>query len=289
MASLCISCSGGGALGVGPAKFLSNLENDLGKKINTITAGYAGTSTGAILAACLNEGMSAGDILQLYKDNLDDIFKEYSCWQKIKKHPCPKYDNSALKKLLQEKLVGKCSDWKKPIFIPTFDMIRMSNPEKIFDIGDSDIDKWFAVLASTSSETYFFPAGDKQNYIDGGNFANNPIAILAAGMHAYKPSGIIKILHLDTGMTLNKTGDGGNKNLLQWGVYVMDNLVARSNQSSTYIAQQWLGEKNVFNASPSVTHGYAMDKVKYIDEIINIWDEYYKSVKPELLKFINTI
>ena len=48
-------------------------------------------------------------------------------------------------------------------------------------------------------------------------------------------------------------------------------------------------EKNVFNASPSVTHGYAMDKVKYIDEIINIWDEYYKSVKPELLKFINTI
>ena len=101
--------------------------------------------------------------------------------------------------------------------------------------------------------------------------------------------GIIKILHLDTGMTLNKTGDGGNKNLLQWGVYVMDNLVARSNQSSTYIAQQWLGEKNVFNASPNVTHGYAMDKVKYIDEIINIWDEYYKSMKPELLKFINTI
>lgn len=291
MKPLAISCSGGGALGIGPARLLSNIECDIGKKISSMSVGYAGTSTGAILAGCLDEEISALDIFDMYKNNLKKIFTKYGVIDKVKKYPCPTYDNSYLKKLLKEKLVGKMSDWKKPIFIPSFNIISVSNPEKVFDRGDSDVDKWFSVLASTSAETYFFPAGNDMSLIDGGNFANNPIAILAAGMNDARKSSYgrnIKILHLDTGMTIDKKGTGGNKNTIEWAVYIFKKLVARSNQSATYIAKQFLGEENVCVASPVVKKEYDMDDLDCTDEIVNIWDNYYKNNKDSILKFVQS-
>lgn len=56
MKKLTISVSGGGALGIGPLAFMCRLESDLrGKKLADISYAYAGTSTGAIIAAGLAE------------------------------------------------------------------------------------------------------------------------------------------------------------------------------------------------------------------------------------------
>ena len=118
---LCISVEGGGALGIGPLAFMCRMEQDLGKKLSELSVAFSGTSTGAIIAACLAEGMSAHDIFDLYKNNLKKIFTKYS-WYKRLSPTCPTYDNSNLKKLLQKNLKGKCSDWKKPIYISTTHM-----------------------------------------------------------------------------------------------------------------------------------------------------------------------
>lgn len=95
--------------GIGPLKFLTRLEEDLGKKICNISCAYAGTSTGSIIAAGLNEGYSAHELFDLYKNNLKKIFTKYS-WYKRLDPKCPTYDNANLKKLLKDKFVRK--DWR---------------------------------------------------------------------------------------------------------------------------------------------------------------------------------
>jgi len=67
---LAISVNGGGALGIGPLAFMCRLEQDTGKKLGDLAVAFAGTSTGAIIAAGLDEGYSAHDLFDLYKDNL---------------------------------------------------------------------------------------------------------------------------------------------------------------------------------------------------------------------------
>ena len=283
-----LSVSGGGILGVGPAHFLARLEKDLGKQLNVVFNGMGGTSTGAIIAGAVDEGIPAEQIESLYKEKGSSIFKKYTYMEKLKalNKPLPKYNNDELKKMLQELLSGVCSEWKKEIFIPSVDMISINNPEKVFDKGDSGIPKWFAVLASTCAPTYFMPAGSDQNWIDGGMVANNPVAITTAGYKKRAGKNKFKVLHLETGMKINKKGEGGNKNLVSWGKYVLENFVARSETTCTYIAKEIVGEDNVFVAQPVVEHGYAMDNLDNIDEIIEIWDKYYDDVKEDLLKFL---
>ena len=109
MAKFAISVNGGGALGIGPLHFMRRLEEKLGKPLTQMAVAYAGTSTGAIIAACLSEGIKAYDLFDLYDKNLSKIFTKYS-WYKRLQPSCPTYDNSNLKKLLQEKLKGKCKD-----------------------------------------------------------------------------------------------------------------------------------------------------------------------------------
>lgn len=285
-----LSVSGGGILGVGPAHFLARLEKDLGKKLNVTFNGFGGTSTGAIIAGAADEGISAAEIENLYKKKGKSIFKEYSAWEKTKSlvgESLPKYDNSELKTMLKDMLKGACSDWKKEIFIPAVDMISVKNPEKVFDRGDKDIPKWFAVIASTSAPTYFMPAGGNKNWIDGGMVANNPIAVTAAGYKKKTGKEKFKVVHIETGMMVNKKGEGGNKSLIKWGTYVLENFVARSETTNTYIAKAIVGDDNVFVCQPVVDNNFQMDDLKHIDEIIEIWDKYYESVKNDLIKFLN--
>lgn len=283
-----LSVSGGGILGVGPAHFLARLEKDLGKKLNVVFNGMGGTSTGAIIAGAVDEGIPAEQIEALYKEKGSSIFKKYTYMEKLKalNKPLPKYNNDELKKMLKELLPGTCNQWTKEIFIPSVDMISCKNPEKVFDKGDSDIPKWFAVLASTCAPTYFMPAGSDENWIDGGMVANNPIAITTAGYKHRAKKNKFKVLHLETGMLVNKKGEGGNKNILKWATYILENFVARSETTNTYIAKELVGEDNVFVCQPTVDHSYAMDKLSNVDEIVEIWDKYYDSVKEDLLKFI---
>lgn len=67
---LCISVEGGGALGIGPLAFMCRLEQDLGKKLCDYAVAFTGTSTGSIIAGGLDEGLSAHEIFDLYKNNL---------------------------------------------------------------------------------------------------------------------------------------------------------------------------------------------------------------------------
>ena len=178
---LAISINGGGALGIGPLAFMCRLESDVGKKLSDISVAFAGTSTGAIIAGGLDEGYSAHELYDMYRENLPKIFTKYS-WYKRLQPSCPTYDNSYLKKILSTTFKGKVCEWKKPIYIPTTHT-NGESVEKVWDLGDKTIDKATAILTSTAAPTYFdcVKIGN-DNYCDGGLWKNDPIDVLNAGL-----------------------------------------------------------------------------------------------------------
>lgn len=282
---LAISINGGGMLGVGPLQFMCRLESDLGKKLCNVSFAYGGTSTGSIIAAGLCEGKSAQELMDLYKGNLKKIFDKYSWFNRLNLK-CPTYDNSNLKKILKKEFIGIIKDWKKPIYIPTTHM-NGESVEKVWDLGDSDTEKWFAILTSCAAPTYFDVVMDgKDSYCDGGMWANDPIMVLESGL---KNSGHndFKIIQFNTGMDTPNTSSG-NKTAVGWLEYILDEWVARSGMSNYYECCANIGKENVFRASPKHSCKIKMDKVddKTVNEVIEIWDKYYDSVRKELLEFL---
>ena len=288
---LAISINGGGALGMGPVALMVELEKALGgKKLADMAFAFGGTSTGAIVAALLNEGFSAAEIHKLYRENLKLIFKKYPWYKRLLDWKCPTYDHSHLKKLLQDKLKGTCDKWEKPIFIPTTRMNGKS-VEKVWDRGDSMTEKWFAVLSSTSAPTYFdveFDANGKYCYCDGGMWANSPIAVLNAGLNKTKDRGTYRILTFDTDMDM-MVKTKGNKTLLGWGSYVLNEWVARSGKSSDYEVMADIGRENVHVLSPSANgKKYKLDDVAddKLDELEKIWRGYFTEHEEQIISFL---
>lgn len=278
MKKLAICVSGGGVLGLGPLAFMKKLEKDYDVKLCDLGVAFAGTSTGAIIAALLNEGMSATEIYDLYKANVKRIFKKYP-WYKRILPKVPKYDNTNLKNILKEYLKGQCSEWKKPIYIPTTYMNGKS-VEKVWDLGDN-VQKWFAVLTSTAAPTYFDTIVENgASYIDGGMWKNSPITVLNAGLNRSSYRGDVKIMSFDTGMTTPNTASG-NKTKLGWAKYIFSDFVARSSRSGDYEVMADIGSENVLLCSPSYPRSVAMDtdNEDTIADVIATWEKYYDNTK----------
>jgi len=284
---LCISIAGGGAKGLWVCQFLHRLESELGKTIPEISHAYAGTSTGAIIAAGLAEGIAASRLTDLYYNNLKKIFTKYP-WYKKLNAKCPKYDNSNLKKLLKSTFNGKMSDFDKPVFIPVT-VMNGKSIDKVWDINDKDIDKWFAVLTSTAATRYFDVIVENElSYTDGGFFNNSPEMTLKAGLHNLHPDWDIKVLSFNTGMNTPNT-KSGNMNDIELVAWILDNCVANSGNSNYYELTQELGKENVFRVNPERSKKLDLDDVsdKTIQELIDIGNSEYDKVRVELLKWIN--
>ena len=281
---LCISICGGGIKGVWVSQFLMRLESDLGKSMAKQVKAVAGTSTGSIIAAALAEGLSAAEITDLYVNKGSKIFTKYPAY----KHILPKYptyDNTNLKNILKDILKGKMSDFKIPVFIPTTHM-NGTSVEKVWDKGDKDVDKWFAVLTSCSAPTYFdVVVKDGESYCDGGLWANDSCMVLQAGLKKEYPKfGDFKVLCFNTG-GISKHEDTGNKTMLGWAEYFIGN-VGNAGDSNYFELCANLGEENVFRVNPKV--GGKMDDASkdHIAKLIDIGNAAYDSCKDELKKWL---
>lgn len=315
---LVISVSGGGALGIGPLQFMKRLEADLQKdlgekaRLSAISEAFAGSSTGAIIAAGLCKGMSAEELFCIYKDNLKSIFKEKKgVLPPIARANYVRYDNTNLKKMLYKYFPGKLDTFKKPIYIPTTFM-NGESVEKVWDRSDDWMDSAFAVLSSCSAPTYFdlltLKVNDKENvYCDAGLWANDPIMILQAGLtrlikNQKKYRNLFadgyKILSFNTQM-VHPYEPPSKKNAVGWLTYLLDEWIGRCGNSNYFEACANIGEENVFRCAPEVTERYKMDDLEIVDEVIEKWDNYYDNgifekngkkykIKTELLKFVKS-
>lgn len=310
MKKLVLSVSGGGALGIGPLQFMTRIEKELGIKLCNVCEGYAGTSTGSIIASGLWIGMSAKQLFDLYKKNLSDIFKprkikltDSVLFKNISKKDFSvrdlalllqenyyRYDNSALKKLLEKHFPYKMRRFKKPIFIPTTFM-NGDSVEKVWDNNDEDTPQSFAILTSCSAPTYFETVEkDGNEYCDGGLWANDPIMVLESGIKRFcndeeidkkgkyneKFAEGFKILSFNTGMVHPNKGPDG-KNIVSWLFYMVDEWIARTGNSNYFEACANIGAENIFRCAPEISKAYDMDDLNVIDDVVKKWDKYFDS------------
>jgi hypothetical protein len=181
-----LSIDGGGIKGIIPASCLASIEEATGEKIVDHFDLIAGTSTGGILALGLGLEFTARELLSLYMDNGDKIFKK-QIWTKIpflKNYGIfsTRYDTEPLHHLLREKFKGKLLGQSKTrLLIPAFDIIR--NDICVFKTAhherfemDYKIPAEDIALATSAAPVYFKPHKmlSGKSLVDGGILANNP-------------------------------------------------------------------------------------------------------------------
>jgi hypothetical protein len=190
-----LCCDGGGVRGILTLHALKQLEIVLDANCIDIFDMFAGTSTGAIIAACLASGVPLGAVMALYRAKYTFMFTPSLISAIVGGIPglnqlfVPRYDNSPNKCLLKS-IFGDhtLADCKKDIFITAKDTVRSEttyltafhNPNKVGDVRGTyqTVKTWVAVAASSSSApTYFESIG---RFIDGGVGAYDNTAYVAA-------------------------------------------------------------------------------------------------------------
>lgn len=189
---LCID--GGGILGTFPAAFLAELEQHLGRPIGSYFDLIAGTSTGGILAIGLSLGLSAAELLKLYETRGPEIFgahrggvgnRFYATLRDLRWLYRPKHDSRALRGVLEEILGNRrIGEAKTRLIVPAWNPIARSvyiyktahHPRLKTDYRSFAVD---TALATSAAPTYFphHITQDDIGLLDGGVWANNPIAI----------------------------------------------------------------------------------------------------------------
>lgn len=166
-------------------------------RIQQLVSLYAGTSTGALLAAGLAVGLPVDDILELYKEKAIAIFA-YPWSQRVNTLFGlleTKYKPDGLQMVLSE-LFGDLTlgDVPRPLLITTTDVGDQQRPNRVkyFSNFSSQVDRdvlLVDILVASCSAPTFFPShrvyipawGQHRTYADGGLCDNHPsIAAIAA-------------------------------------------------------------------------------------------------------------
>jgi hypothetical protein len=68
----------------------------------------------------------------------------------------------------------------------------------------------------------------------------------------------------------------------------MDDWIARTGNSNYFEACANIGEDNICRVAPKVDKKYAMDDLTLVDKVAKIWEDEYKRVKKDVLKFVKS-
>lgn len=222
-----LTCDGGGILGLISVEILARMEAKLRAQCNQpdmVLADWfdfcCGTSTGAIIAACLSAGMSTAEIRRFYVDSGKQMFQKAALLNRLKytyedeplaaklkaefnralghaEHTTPAtLGDTGLRTLLMMVLRNHTTDSPWPVSNhPRAKYNRRDRPD-----CNLDLPLWQLVRASTAAPVFFPPevvtlgAGtDKEHqfvFVDGGITTYNNPAFLAYQMATAKPYGV---------------------------------------------------------------------------------------------------
>jgi uncharacterized protein len=268
-----LTCDGGGIRGVFSLLVIQRIETLLrehyGRPDLVLADHYdffAGTSTGAIIAACLCMGMSTEQILDFYIQGGRKMFSESSFG---KRFTLARYDSHPLTEQLKEIF---CEDDGTPCLLSSTKLRKLllvvtrnattgspwpvtNNPLASFNetsLPDCNLNipLWQLVRASTAAPTYF-PAetislGDQVFvFVDGGVTAYNNPALIAAQMAilpSYRigwPVGPEKIRLISVG-TLRFASAAAKKSAQQLGWYHAAKHVPRALMDTSSMQQDFV-------------------------------------------------
>lgn len=214
-----LACDGGGILGLMSVEILARIEADLRIRSGSpelVLADYfdfvCGTSTGAIIAACISSGMPMAMIRDFYVDSGAQMFDKAMLLKRLQYS----YDSEPLARKLREvfarQLGGEAtlgSDKLRSVLMMVMRNATTdspwpvwNNPHAKFNQRDRrdcnlDLPLWQLVRASTAAPTFFppevvsFAPGTPEEYsfifVDGGVTTYNNPAFLAFKMATARP------------------------------------------------------------------------------------------------------
>lgn len=283
-----LSLDGGGIRGAFTLGYLQRIEDVLRAQHNNDPAFrlcdyfdlIGGTSTGAIIAACLATGKSVTEIKTMYMELGGKIFaKKYKWWNIFKLDDLIKasYDSGPLDKELQKAFgsitlgsneirTGLCIVAKRADTNSVWPLIN--HPKgKYFNSEygkNADIPLWKAVRASAAAPSYFLPqvidvggGMPKAAFVDGGvSMANNPALqlLMVATLKGFPfqwPMGSDNILLVSVGTGMGKWSANpdnvANNNILNWAKSLPDMFMTDASWHNQTILQ-WLSK------SPTAWH-----------------------------------
>lgn len=274
---------GGGVKGLYSAKVISRCFEQYPELLTNIDA-LAGASTGAIIAAGLAAGVAPAKIVELYKLNLQKIFKD-SYWDDIKdlgKLIGADYDYTNLKTVLKKYFGSKTlGELGKKILIPTFDLDNEGEPRtwkpKFFNnYQDSDLSELVVdVLVRAAVAPTYFPT--YQGFIDGGLASNSPsICAIAQALDSATGNQCLSDINLlSIGPGFSPTYVSGKKldwGVSQWAPLLIDMFFDSMKFTTEYQCQRLLGER--YHRIDSVfKEKISLDDVGNLDKLIDYADQ----------------
>ena len=290
-----LSIDGGGIKGVFPASFLAELEDALGCPIADFFDLIVGTSTGGIIAIGLGLGLSAHTILDFYRQHGPKIFPGNRFLRLVRQIGISKYRTQpladALISVFGDRRLGHS---KKRLVIPSCNLETgevyiwktSHHPRLERDYNARAVD---VALATASAPTYFAPhrAPSGLPLVDGGVWANNPVAVAAVesiGILEW-PRDELRILSL--GCTTCPLDIGLGRvwplGLGYWALKITDFFMTAQSMSAFGMAQHLVGNREmVVRISPTVGPRFQLDKVSEISSLMGLGESESRKALPSL-------
>jgi patatin-like phospholipase/acyl hydrolase len=275
-----LSIDGGGIRGIIPARVLERLEIHLPGIVQNFDL-YAGSSTGAVLAAGFAYGFDSRFMRQMYQGFGNEVFAD-SIWDDLRDLKYilgADYSIDNLKALL-ERVIGETTlgDLEKKVLIATFDLKDESRdpprwkPKFFHNYPDSRGDreeKLVDVVIRSAAAPIYFPI--YQGYIDGGVSAINPS--MCALAQAFNEGFLdIRLLSMGTGNNPRwldeQNGDWG---VYQWGLNLINIVMDGGSEVADYQCRQIL-KGQYFRLQPQMPKSIGLDEWQSTDELIEIAD-----------------
>ncbi len=275
-----LSIDGGGIRGILPARVLERLETHVPGIVQEFDL-YAGSSTGAVLAAGFASGFDPRFMRQMYQGFGEQVFAD-SIWDDLRDLKYilgADYSIDNLKALL-ERVIGETTlgDLEKKVLIATFDLKDESRdpprwkPKFFHNYPDSRGDsqeKLVDVVIRSAAAPIYFPI--YQGYIDGGVSAINPS--MCALAQAFNEGFLdLRLLSLGTGNNPRwldeQNGDWG---VYQWGLNLVNLVMDGGSEVADYQCRQILKDQ-YFRLQPQLLKPIGMDEWRSTDELLEIAD-----------------
>jgi hypothetical protein len=251
-----LSIDGGGVRGIIPLACLVRLESRLGRPCREIFDMAAGTSTGAVIAAGIALGVSARGLLALYRELATEAFQRLPWWQVVLNRGNHRYRLDFVTRLLTEMGAHLPLNSLPLDVMITAKNTRTGRTDFFVRDQEGNAGRWGelplrdAVLASVAAPTYFPPhratyRGSDYVWVDGGvGVAGNPCYQAAVEAFHYSggryPPGDTRMLSFGTGR-LPHAIDAPRASIIDWGFWVLDELLGDSADWQTYITRREYG------------------------------------------------
>lgn len=282
-----LSLGGGGYLGLFTAQVLAKLEEHLGGRIRDHFDLVCGTSIGGIIATGVSKGVPADDIVRMFIDNGDEIFREK--WpfrflpRKLLNSVTPIYSSDKLKETLltllseEETLQSLYEDGGRRLSVSAVNLTQnrphdFKTPFTKEFFRDRDCRLIDVCLATSAAPTYFptHKVATRQEagtvtydlFCDGGVYANSPDFVGLFDATHFLHKNLSDVSMLSIGTPFSRPADfkhsPASDGYLRWVNYFdLPGLFTHLQETNTvYVMRRLLGERYhrvKFRANPDLS------------------------------------